>query len=141
MKNLFQKYKELIAYLVFGGLTTVINIVVFFICQNILAIDYKISNAIAWFLSVLFAFITNKYLVFKSKQKDKRSFIKEMALFYWYRFVSFIIDMGMMIFFVDLLHTTDMLAKVITQIVIIIINYVFSKLFIFSKKKDIDDNL
>lgn len=63
MKELFHKYKEVISYLVFGVATTIVNIVIFFVCKDILGIDYKVSNAIGWFLSVLFAFFTNKYFV------------------------------------------------------------------------------
>ncbi|MGE9641524.1 GtrA family protein, partial [Escherichia coli] len=55
MKELFRKYREVLAYLFFGGATTVVNLVVFFVCQNVLGLDYKISNTISWFLSVLFA--------------------------------------------------------------------------------------
>lgn len=134
MKELFQKYKEVLAYLFFGGATTLINIVVFFICQNIFGLNYTISNPISWFLSVLFAFFTNKYFVFDSKHTDRRSFFKEMGLFYWYRVLSFVIDMGLMVVLIEGLHLSDFWAKMITQVVVVVLNYFFSKFFIFKGK-------
>lgn len=134
MKELFQKYKEVISYLVFGVATTVVNIVIFFVCKDILGIDYKISNAIGWFLSVLFAFFTNKYFVFASVNKDLGSFIREMLLFYWYRILSFVVDMALMILLIEVIHASDFWAKMVTQVAVVVLNYFFSKFFIFKKK-------
>jgi putative flippase GtrA len=134
VKKLFQKYQEMISYLFFGAATTIVNMGVFFICTNLFSIDYKLSNAIGWFLSVLFAFFTNKYFVFSSKHESIGDFFKEMFLFYWYRVLSFVIDMGMMIVMIDYLHISDFWAKLITQVVVIVLNYFFSKFFIFKKK-------
>ena len=133
MKELIQKYREVITYLFFGVATTLVNIGVFFICRNLLQIDYKISNTIGWFLSVLFAFITNKYFVFESKHENSTALVKEVLLFYWYRILSFAIDMSMMILLVEYLHTGDFLAKMVTQVLVIVLNYFFSKFFIFKK--------
>ena len=135
MKELFRKYREVLAYLFFGGATTVVNLVVFFVCQNVLGLDYKISNAISWFLSVLFAFFTNKYWVFASKHESIAGFFKEMGLFYWYRILSFVADMGLMILLIDGIHFSSFWAKMITQVVVVILNYFFSKFFIFKEKK------
>ncbi|MBO0424255.1 teichoic acid glycosylation protein [Enterococcus plantarum] len=134
MKELFHKYKEVISYLVFGVATTIVNIVIFFICKDILGIDYKISNAIGWFLSVLFAFFTNKYFVFASNHEDIGSFIREMLLFYWYRILSFVVDMALMVLMIEWLHISDFWAKMVTQVAVVVLNYFFSKFFIFKKK-------
>lgn len=134
MKELFHKYREVLAYLFFGVATTVVNIGIFFICKNLLGIDYKISNTIGWFLSVLFAFFTNKYFVFSSEHADARSFLVEMLSFYWYRGLSYIIDMAMMMVMIEWLHISDLWAKLITQVVVIVLNYFFSKFLIFKKK-------
>ena len=69
MKELFLKYKEVIAYLFFGGLTTVVNIVAYFVCTSIFALNYLVANAIAWVASVAFAYVTNRTWVFESKVK------------------------------------------------------------------------
>ncbi|MGX7148313.1 GtrA family protein [Enterococcus ureasiticus] len=134
MKELFHKYKEVISYLVFGVATTIVNLVIFFICKDILGIDYKISNAIGWFLSVLFAFFTNKYFVFVSNHEDISSFIREMLLFYWYRILSFVVDMALMILMIEWMHISDFWAKMLTQVAVVVLNYFFSKFFIFKKK-------
>lgn len=134
MKELFRKHKEIISYLVFGVATTIVNIVIFFICKDLLGIDYKISNAIGWFLSVLFAFFTNKYFVFSSNHADVRSFIVEMLLFYWYRVLSFVVDMALMVLMIEFMHISDFWAKMVTQVAVIILNYFFSKFLIFKKK-------
>lgn len=132
--ELATKYREVLMYLIFGVLTTVINILVFYIFKDTLTIDYRTSNVIAWFVSVLFAFITNKYFVFASKGESKQAFFKEMALFFWYRLLSLGIDMLMMIVMVSVLGIDALIAKLVTQVVIVIINYVFSKLLIFKEK-------
>ncbi|MGM0217620.1 GtrA family protein [Enterococcus sp. AZ126] len=134
MKELFHKYKEVISYLVFGVATTIVNIVIFFICKDVLEIDYKISNAIGWFLSVLFAFFTNKYFVFASSHEDISSFVREMLLFYWYRILSFVVDMALMILMIEWMHISDFWAKMVTQVAVVVLNYFFSKFFIFKKK-------
>ena len=134
VKEMIQKHREVLGYLFFGVATTLVNMGVCFICNNALQIDYKVSNAIGWFISVLFAFVTNKYFVFESKHEDKTGFFKEMVLFYWYRILSFIIDMAMMIVLIDYLHTGDFWAKMVTQVVVVVLNYFFSKFFIFKKE-------
>ncbi|WP_086444174.1 GtrA family protein [Candidatus Enterococcus lemimoniae] len=134
MKELFHKYKEVISYLVFGVATTIVNILVFFLCKDVLGIDYKISNTIGWFLSVLFAFFTNKYFVFASNHEDFGSFVKEMLLFYWYRILSFVVDMALMILMIEVLHISDFWAKMVTQVAVVVLNYFFSKFLIFKKK-------
>ncbi|MBO0446705.1 GtrA family protein [Enterococcus ureilyticus] len=134
MKELIYKYKEVISYIVFGVATTIVNFVVFFICKDMLGIDYKISNAISWFLSVLFAFFTNKYFVFGSKHDDLGSFVREILLFYWYRILSFVIDMALMILMIEVLNISDFWSKMATQVAVVVLNYFFSKFFIFNKK-------
>lgn len=134
VKEMIQKHREVLGYLFFGVATTLVNMGVFFICNNALQIDYRVSNAIGWFISVLFAFVTNKYFVFESKHEDRAGFFKEMILFYWYRILSFIIDMAMMIVLIEYIHTSDFWAKMITQVVVVVLNYFFSKFFIFKKE-------
>lgn len=141
MSALFKKYHEIIMYLIFGVATTVINISIFYICNEFLGIDYRISNTIGWFISVLFAFVTNKYFVFSDNQNGKTSFFQEMLLFYWYRALSFVIDMGLIIICIEWLLISDFWSKIITQVVVIIVNYFFSKFFVFknSSKKEVTE--
>ena len=130
MFSLYKKYKEIIMYLIFGILTTVVNIVVYFIASNVLNINYLISNATAWFLSVLFAYVTNKLYVFESSSKE---FIKEIVAFFSSRLATGILDMFLMWLFVTVASLNDVVVKIFVNILVIIMNYIFSKVFVFRK--------
>ncbi|AYW50602.1 GtrA family protein [Tetragenococcus halophilus] len=140
MRQLVKKLKEdkrlqeIITYLFFGVMTTVVNFVTFFLARNLFVWNLVISNTFSWVLSVLFAFATNKKWVFKSKTTSSRHFFSELSKFFFYRIVSFGIDMGCMLLFVDAIDMKEFWAKLITQIIIVIANYVFSKFFIFTQK-------
>lgn len=128
MKELYLKYKEIIMYLIFGVLTTVVNIVVYYIMADMLQIHYMISNIVAWFLSVLFAYVTNRKYVFESKSNE---IIKEMISFFGARLATGVMDMVFMWIFVGLHILPDFIAKIISNIFVIIANYVLSKLVVF----------
>ncbi len=128
----YNKYKEGLLYLVFGGCTTLLNIVAFYILRK-LNIGIYISNTIAWILSVLFAFITNKLFVFESRGKSKGENFKEICSFFIFRLLSLGFDMGAMYLFVKVLSVGEMISKIISNVIVIILNYIFSKLFIFKK--------
>ena len=128
--NLYKKYKEIINYLIFGVLTTLISIVTYAIFTKVFHIDYLISNVLSWIIAVLFAYITNKIYVFESKSKKN---IKEITSFFFFRVVSLIIEMIILYIFVDILHVDDLVTKIIAQIIVIVSNYVFSKVFVFNK--------
>lgn len=129
MFKLYKKYEEIINYLIFGVLTTLVSIISYFIFSKIFGVYYLISNIISWILSVLFAYITNKLYVFKSNNK----IIKELINFFSSRIFTFIVDMMMMYILVSILKLDDMLVKIIVQIIVIVLNYVLSKLFVFKK--------
>ena len=121
MKELLLKYKEVIMYLIFGVLTTVVNIVVYYMMADMLQVHYMISNIVAWFLSVLFAYITNRKYVFESMSNE---IIKEMVSFFGARLATGIMDMAFMWIFVGLGLLPDFVAKVITNVFVIIANYI-----------------
>ena len=121
--------KELIAYIIFGVLTTVVNIVVYLFFAKVCGVNYLISNIIAWFLSVLFAYITNRIWVFES---DNSNILKEGILFFGGRIFSGALDTGLMYLFIDILLIGDVIAKVIVQIIVVVVNYVFSKWIVFN---------
>ena len=131
--ELYKKYKEIINYLIVGVLTTLVSIIIYFIFTKIFHVNYMISNAISWVGAVLFAYITNKKYVFVSKSETKKQIIIEMYQFFKYRILSFVIELLLMYAFVELIKIDDMIAKVIVQAIVIILNYVFSKLFVFKK--------
>lgn len=130
----YNKYKEGLLYLFFGACSTFINIFTFFICRQFkLSID--VSNIIAWTVAVIFAFITNKLIVFGSKNMDKKVVIKETVGFFIARIISLGIDMGLIHLMIDVMKIHEIISKVVSNIVVIIVNYLFSKLFIFKKEK------
>lgn len=144
IKNLFIKYffryKSIILYIFFGGLTTLINIVSYYIFKNYVFSDLPflantLGNAIAWLFSVLFAFVTNKIWVFESKSWNRNIIIKEIISFFSFRFATGLVDMGIMIIGVDFLKFNDLITKILSNIFVLISNYIGSKFFIFKKNK------
>ena len=135
IKGLYYQYKEVINYLIFGGLATVVNFVSYYIAARTLGIDEVVSSGISWFCSVLFAYITNKLFVFESKTDSKKGILKEMISLFLARVLSEIFcDVGTFAIMVKVLHINDIFSKIVTQVMVIIVNYVFSKFFIFKKK-------
>ena len=103
MKELFMKYKEVISYLFFGVLTTVVNFVVYFACTDGLHINYLAATAVSWVAAVLFAYVTNRKWVFESKVSGFMPILREMAVFVGCRVFSGVMEMGNMIFSVDMI--------------------------------------
>ena len=129
----YNKIKEILWYGFFGVLTTVINIVSFYFLDK-MGLNTYFSNFIAWILSVLFAFVTNKFFVFNSKFSSVASFFKEMFSFFLFRALSLGIDMGGLFILLDIFKLKKIIAKVVVNVIVIVVNYVFSKLFVFKKK-------
>ncbi|MEG2348021.1 MAG: GtrA family protein [Clostridia bacterium] len=134
IKEKMLKYKEIINYLIFGLLTTIVNFTIYFIFANFFKLDELVSNCIAWFISILFAYITNKLIVFESKPKKKTIILKQITLFVASRLLSGLIcDIIIFGFMIKVLKINDIIVKVITQIIVIVLNYLSSKLVIFKK--------
>ena len=134
LKDFLKKHKAIILYLIFGGLTTLINIGVYWLCERVFGLSTAPSNIIAWVAAVLFAFVTNKIYVFESKNKDIKLVLKELGNFIFYRLISGGIDMGIMLVGVDLMHIDSMIVKVFSNVIVVILNYIASKYIIFRKK-------
>ena len=131
--NLYKKYEEIINYLIMGVLTTIVSIVTYFILAKVIGINYLVSNIISWIVSVAFAYITNKMFVFKDNKKGKKQILLQIYQFVKYRLLSLVIDVLLLYVFVELIKMDDMFAKIINQVIVIVLNYVFSKLFVFKK--------
>ena len=136
MKNNVNKkdYGEIIRYLVIGGMTTVISLLIYYVLTATILdankpLELQIANIIQWIGAVTFAYFTNKYYVFKDKSKNKRGVIK----FYSSRVFTLLIEMLLMYIFVTRLSFNDKIMKIIVQVVVIIGNYVLSKFFVFKK--------
>lgn len=136
IKALYRNYKEIINYLVFGVLATVVNFVSYYIFARIIGIDEVISSGLSWFASVLFAYITNKLFVFDSKTVTKKELIKECISFFLARVLSGILcDVGTFAVMVKVFKINDIIAKIVTQVMVVIVNYIFSKFIIFKNNK------
>ena len=135
MKDLLIKYKSFILYAVFGVFTTLINWGTYYLCYSIIHISNVPSTIIAWIAAVAFAFITNKIWVFDSKSFDGKTLLYEIWTFVAARLVTGVLDVAIMYFAVDVFAMNATIWKLISNIIVIIINYVFSKLIIFKKGK------
>ena len=120
--------RELVLYVVFGAFTFLVNIVTYFLFESMMGINYLVSNVLAWFFSVLFAYITNRRWVFESKSPN---ILKEMSLFFGGRIFSGVVDTVLMYLFIDVLVLGNTFSKIVVQIIVIVLNYVFSKLIVF----------
>ncbi|MBW6410270.1 GtrA family protein [Clostridium weizhouense] len=123
---------EGIKYIIFGVLTTLINIISY-LFLNKLGIQYVISNTIAFILSILFAFITNKIYVFKSRTWNFKLITREIIAFLGSRLATFIVDTVLLMLLVEIMIMNDFIAKCIVNIIVIILNYVLSKFIVFKK--------
>ncbi|MDD2518764.1 MAG: YfhO family protein [Bacilli bacterium] len=131
--NIYNKYEEIINYLIAGGLTTVVSISSYAVFAKLMNINYIISSVLSFVLAVVFAYFVNKIFVFKTNFKDKIAVLKESYQFIKYRLLSLGMDVMLMILFVELLHIDDLIAKIVVQVAVVIANYFFSKIFIFKK--------
>ena len=135
--NIYKKNKEVINYLIFGFLTTLINLLTYFILTSIWldaskVIELQSANIISWITAVIFAYFTNRKYVFDSKNNNK---IKEIFSFFIARLTTLVVDMIIMYLGVNILFFNDKFVKIISQIIVIVANYVLSKLFVFKKSK------
>ena len=135
IKELIVKNKELISYIFWGGMTTVVSYLVLIPCVEILKIDETVSNIISWIISVAFAYVVNKLFVFKSKSWEAKLVFREVWQFVSARLVSLLIaDILIFKLLVDVCHFNYIWVKLFTNVLVVIMNYVFSKLVIFKKK-------
>ncbi len=126
-------HSEGMRYLVMGALATVVNIVVYDVCYYLAGIPNAISNCIAWVVAAVFAYFTNKMCVFVTKAKDKKDLVREVTSFFGARLITLGFDEVIMIVTVDIWNWHAGLMKVIANIIVIILNFIFSKLFIFKQ--------
>lgn len=131
MKGIFNHYKNIIAYLFFGVCTTIVNIVTYLVCARIFLLTTVISTIIAWLISVTFAFVTNKAWVFDSRLWKKNIIIREIISFFLCRLGTGILDLLIMFVSVDIMKLEDITMKVISNVLVIILNYIASKFVIF----------
>lgn len=134
IKDLCIKYKEVLLYLIFGGLTTVVSLASFWVCTYPLRINVLISNVISWICAVTFAYFTNAKWVFEARPATRGEAFRQFVSFYAGRLATLGVEEAILLVFVTLLHGNEMIVKVIAQVVVVVLNYVVSKLFVFRKQ-------
>lgn len=131
IRALIEKHHDILSYLFFGVLTTVVNYIVYLPCYNLLHLSAAVSNVIAWIFAVAFAYLTNKPYVFKSHDWSAKTVIPELTKFVGCRIGSGLLETGIIFVTVDLLTWNGNLMKLVTSVLVVILNYVGSKLLVF----------
>lgn len=134
IRIIIKKYWDILSYLFFGALTTLVNFLVYFPLYNWLHWSAALSNAVAWAVAVAFAFVTNKPFVFKSKDWSRSVVMGELSKFVGCRVGSGLIETVLIWTFVDILNWNGNWIKIIVSILVVILNYISSKWVVFTKK-------
>lgn len=133
IRALLEKYWDVITYLFFGVLTTVVNYVIYLPVYNLLGLSAAVSNAIAWVVAVAFAYLTNKPFVFRSHDWSAKTVVPELAKFVSCRLASGVMETVILFVTVDLLGWNGNIWKLVTSVLVVILNYLASKLLVFKK--------
>lgn len=131
--TIYRKNKEILLYLFLGGITTTISIVSYAICNIAFGINELIANIISWILAVLFAFFTNRRWVFETTVNTVNELVRQMLYFFGGRLATLLVEEVILFIFITLLGLNSMLIKVIAQVVVIVVNYIISKFWVFKK--------
>lgn len=147
-ESFYIKNKSVLLYLFFGGLTTLVSIFTFWLAEILITADLNISlfgsmyslkviltNAISWICAVLFAFFTNRIWVFNSPTNTWREFFRQMTAFFGGRFATFLLETVILLVFVSALGFNELIIKILAQFIVLISNYIISKLIVFKDKK------
>ena len=133
-RSLWEKYRSILIYLIFGVLTTAVNYLVYIPCLNLLGLKASVSNVIAWCVAVLFAFLTNKPFVFESKDWSAKTVVPEFTKFVGTRVASGLLETLILLVAVDMLGWNGVIWKLVPNVIVVILNYIGSKLLVFRRK-------
>lgn len=133
LKALVKDHWDIVTYLLFGVLTTVVNYLIYLPVYNLLHLSAAFSNAVAWVAAVAFAYLTNKPWVFKSHDWSRKTVIPELIKFVSCRLGSGVLETGILFVTVDLLHWNGNIWKLVTSVLVVVLNYIASKLLVFKK--------
>lgn len=134
LEPFYQKHKEILLYLFFGGLTFLVSIASYGYCNLVLGINELVANVISWILAVSFAFLTNRIWVFQAPTHSAAEFVAQLVTFFGGRVVTLVVEEVLLLVFITWLHFPSMLIKILAQVIVIVLNYVISKLVVFRKK-------
>ena len=131
MNDLWKKYREFILYLFFGGLTTLVSILSYAFCERVLGLDPLVANIISWILAVAFAYGTNRTWVFSRKADTRQGIFREIMAFFGGRIATLLVEEGIILVFITWLGLPAVPVKAAAQVIVIALNYVISKFFVF----------
>ena len=132
----YKKNKEVLLYLFFGGLTFLVSVISYAYFNVTLGINELVANIISWVLAVAFAFFTNRIWVFQAPTKTVSQFLMQLIRFFMGRVATLVVEEVILLVFITILGFNSMVVKVIAQVIVIVLNYVISKLVVFRKKND-----
>lgn len=135
IEKLYREYQEIINYVIVGVLTTVVSLLTYYVCVLTFldpnnGVELQVANVISWICAVAFAYVTNRVFVFKSNSKN---YAKEISSFVGSRVLTLLSDMLIMFLMVTVMGFNDKIAKLVVQVVVTVLNYVLSKIFVFKK--------
>ena len=133
--KIYKKYKEAIDYLFWGGVAFVLSMVLFYLFANVCGIYEQIANILSWIICVIFTYLTNRIFVFQSKVRGLKNIFMEFKDFVTARLLTLVMENVILFMMIDLLTINNMIAKLVGQFVVIVSNYILSKLWIFKKEK------
>lgn len=133
MREFYYRHESVLLYLIVGAMTTAVSLITQYI-PLLMGFPTEVNTTVSWICSVTFAFFTNKVWVFKNESKAKSDWIKQAAAFYGARLTTYFLELAFMSFTVRTLHQNEYVMKLIAQVFILIINYLFSKLVVFRSK-------
>ncbi len=133
VRPFYERHKEKLLYVFFGGLTTVVSLVSFWLVDRVMAQNEHVANLVSWILAVLFAFVTNRIWVFGARTEGLAAFVRQLLSFYGGRLATLGIEEALLLIFITWLQFDSMIVKIAAQIVVLILNYIVSKLLVFRK--------
>ena len=134
--NFWKKHEEGMNYLFWGGVAFVLSMVLFHIFANMMEIYEQIANILSWIICVIFTYLTNKFFVFKSKVIGLKNMGREFRDFVTARILTLVLENAVLFLMIDMMGIHNMISKLVGQFLVIVSNYVLSKLWIFKAKKD-----
>ena len=134
--EIWKKYEEGINYLFWGGIAFVLSMVLFYIFANVMHMNEQPANVITWIICVIFTYLTNRTFVFKSKSRGSKEIAKEFTSFTTARLATLVLENIVLFVCIEWFHIYNMIAKLIGQFLVIVSNYILSKLWIFKKKEN-----
>lgn len=134
LTELYRKHGDILRYLIIGACTTLIDIVFFALLNGVLGMHYQLAKVIVWVLAVAFAFAGNKWVVFRSKTTDRGALLREAGSFTAMRMLTLLFSLVFLYLTIDRLGWDENLSNILSDIVVIVLNYILSKLVVFRKR-------